>query len=304
MTRMDWADATIDTYTKKVEQYLLWCDEEERDSTALASADLYVDHLERSRGVHSARWAGRALRAYGKFLNEEYDEGNPFARLKPPALPQPTAKHTAMATEDDLAKLLDTCDTRDLIGLRDYALILTLAGTGLRRGEVTALTLDDVDLVSQTIRVQKGKTKAARRVVFMPDDVQGALLRYLRARAAKIDEEDAKYSPEVGGHPNPQPPYGETVGRALWITNTLTKPVLTVYGVSQMLKRKGDKVGVDVRAHGFRRRYAGKWMANGGTETSLMAQAGWVSPTMIAHYTKDTLEQNALDEARRLMARS
>ena len=50
----------------------------------------------------------------------------------------------------------------------------------------------------------------------------------------------------------------------------------------------------------FRRMYASRWMAAGGSETGLMTTAGWTSTAMIAHYTRDAKEANAMSEAERL----
>ena len=45
----------------------------------------------------------------------------------------------------DARALLDSCDRRDPLGRRDFALLILLLRLGLRRGEVSRLTLDDID---------------------------------------------------------------------------------------------------------------------------------------------------------------
>jgi|GEM_PF-2251911 len=291
--RADKALSTIDTYVRCVDAFLRWCSEEGKETTALSSADLYVDHVQSSSTAHAARHAARGIKAYGKFIADDYETADPFKRLRLPAEPQVSAPHAAMATDEDLELLLGTCDTSTLIGARDYAILTMLAATGMRRGEVLSLTVDDVDLVGQTIRVRTGKTDAAKRVLFMPDDVQGALLKYKKFRDAKIDKETRRTSS----------PWLDNLDGALWITNTVSTPALAPNGFTQTLRKKGLAVGVDVRAHGFRRRHAGQWMADGGSETGLMSNSGWKSTAMIAHYTRDVAEANAMAEARRLAER-
>jgi len=44
-----------------------------------------------------------------------------------------------------LARMLDSCDGRTLVGRRDHAVLVLLARLGLRAGEVAALSLDDLD---------------------------------------------------------------------------------------------------------------------------------------------------------------
>jgi len=234
-----------------------------------------------------ARHAARALKAYGKFLLEEYEDGDPFAKLKLPKEPQPSAPHAVMATQNDLENLLETCDRSTLQGERDYAIITMLAYTGLRRGEVANLSLADVDMVRQTIHIAKGKTEAARRNLHMPEAVQGALLRYLRKREALIAK-NAKY-PGYDGR-----------SRGLWLNEVVSTPVLTANGITQMLNKRGKRAKVDVRAHAFRRMHASKWLAAGGSETGLMANSGWTSTAMVARYTRDAKETNAALEAERL----
>lgn len=54
-------------------------------------------------------------------------------------------------------------------------LFLLAVTSGLRRGELFALTLDDFDAEAGTIRVRKGKTRAARRTVHLPAVTVAAL---------------------------------------------------------------------------------------------------------------------------------
>jgi site-specific recombinase XerD len=78
---------------------------------------------------------------------------------------------------EQIQKVLDSCDRKNAIGKRDYALLLLLARLGLRAGEVVALRLDDIDWEAGLITVQ-GKGK---RVVQMPlpSEVGSAVADYL-----------------------------------------------------------------------------------------------------------------------------
>ena len=68
-----------------------------------------------------------------------------------------------------------------------------------------------------------------------------------------------------------------------------------------MLARRGKRAGVDVsQAHAFRRRFTGEWLARGGGESTLMTNNGWTSPAMVRRYAKDTIEDSAIAEKRRL----
>jgi integrase len=64
------------------------------------------------------------------------------------------------------------------MGRRDYAILLLLAKLGLRAGEVTTLTLDDIDWrASELLFRAKGRQRARMPI---PPDVGTAIAAYLR----------------------------------------------------------------------------------------------------------------------------
>ena len=77
-------------------------------------------------------------------------------------------------------KLLASCDRRRTIGRRDHAILLLMARLGLRRGEVAAIQLEDVDWRAGLLLV---RGKGSRQDVLpLPVDVGEALVSYLRRR--------------------------------------------------------------------------------------------------------------------------
>jgi integrase/recombinase XerD len=77
-------------------------------------------------------------------------------------------------------KLLASCDRRRTMGRRDYAIVLLLSRLGLRRGEVAAIQLEDVDWRAGLLLV---RGKGSRQDVLpLPVDVGEALVSYLRRR--------------------------------------------------------------------------------------------------------------------------
>lgn len=79
----------------------------------------------------------------------------------------------------ELRRLLGSCDRRRHVGRRDYAVMLLMARLGLRRGEVAALALEDIDWRTGEFLV-RGKGHSVERLP-LPDDVGQAITRYLRA---------------------------------------------------------------------------------------------------------------------------
>jgi site-specific recombinase XerD len=78
----------------------------------------------------------------------------------------------------DARALLGSCDRRQALGRRDYAIIVTLLRLGLRRGEVAGLRLDDVDWRAGEL-VVRGKGARQDRLP-LPTDVGEAIAAYLR----------------------------------------------------------------------------------------------------------------------------
>lgn len=86
--------------------------------------------------------------------------GNPAALVKAPRI---DAKEPVHLTAEQARRFLDAAKDDALVTLYTAAL-----GTGLRRGELLALTWHDVDVERGTITVRRGKTRAAARTVPLP----------------------------------------------------------------------------------------------------------------------------------------
>ena len=81
-----------------------------------------------------------------------------------------------------IEQLIDTCDTRTLLGARDRAVLLLLARLGLRAGDVAGLRFDDLDWRAARVKVCG---KAHRETWLpLPQDAGDAILEYLRRRPA------------------------------------------------------------------------------------------------------------------------
>lgn len=78
----------------------------------------------------------------------------------------------------DARALLRSCDRRQALGRRDYAIIILLLRLGLRRGEVAGLMLDDIDWRAGEL-VVRGKCARQDRLP-LPADVGQAIAAYLR----------------------------------------------------------------------------------------------------------------------------
>jgi integrase/recombinase XerD len=77
-----------------------------------------------------------------------------------------------------VTRLLRSCDRRTSSGRRDFAILTLLARLGLRRGEVAALRLGDIDWRAGEL-VIGGKGRRVERLP-LPADVGAALAGWLR----------------------------------------------------------------------------------------------------------------------------
>ena len=150
----------------------------ERLSAAEVSMFLVAECPKRS--VSGARDLASALRSFLRFLHLAGLVEAPLvwavpsvADLRDRTLPrgfEPAA----------VRRLLAGCDRRRTVGRRDYAILLLLSRLGLRRGEVAAIQLEDVDWRPGELLI---RGKGSRQDVLpLPVDVGEAIVSYLRRR--------------------------------------------------------------------------------------------------------------------------
>ena len=120
----------------------------------------------------------RALQQFWKWtLEEDEVDRSPMERMKAPRVPEAPVPVISTA---DFRKLLKTTEGRDYIDRRDAAILLLMFDTGVRRGEVAGLRVEDVDLRGRLAYVT-GKGGHTRAVRFGAKTAV-ALDRYLRLR--------------------------------------------------------------------------------------------------------------------------
>ena len=121
------------------------------------------------------------LRSFFKFLQREgLIQQNPAALLLTPKLDKPLPH---FLTEEETFKLMESPKDDKISSLRDRAIFETLYSAGIRVSELVGLNIDQVDFISNLVRVMgKGKKE---RLVPVGDKAVDAIKQYLDARVVK-----------------------------------------------------------------------------------------------------------------------
>lgn len=208
-----------------------------------------------------------ALRSFYRWAVEEEEvELSPMAKVHQP---QATDRPVRVLRDVDLGALLAVCRGKEFPERRDLALIRTMAATGLRVSEVTALTRADVDLVNRLLIVRKGKGDKAR-VVRMDSSTAAVIDRYLRARAR---------------HKHQASP-------ALWLG---LNGRLSVGAVQLMVSRRATQAGIGhLHAHMLRHTWAHRMKSAGASDEVVKELGGWDSSEVMRRYGRSVATERAL----------
>lgn len=189
-----------------------------------------------------------------------------------------TGDHAVQPTldEDDYAKMQAACDRRNTEQRRDAAILSLLRWSGLRRGEICKIDLDQwVDGPSPVFMVGS------------PDDPT----KTNRSRVVPVHPETAKLVRRYLVH------RGRDAG-ALFLSRRSRTGRLTPNGVAQLVAKARERAGLPVSydCHSFRRKWAIDARRSGISDAAMMAIAGWTNPAMIIRYTASEKAKLAHEE--------
>ena len=267
------SDHTTRIYRTAVQSFLDYC-AEHRLPVELTKTSV-VDWLGAQAGnqASTVRLRLTAIKLFARWLAEEGFDPDPVIAVKAPKMDQPSVPDLS---ENEVGRMLKVCEGTELRDKRDKAILVLLAETGLRAAELLDLDIADIDLDDCVAHVRRGKGGKGRRVRFSVG-AAAVIDKYLRARHRAVA----------------RPAQGP-----LWISN---RGRLSYTGMVATLKSRAKDAGVTgFHVHRLRHTAAVRWLRSGGTETGLMAHAGWTSNAMIGRYVKAASEQLAGEEFDRL----
>lgn len=194
----------------------------------------------------------KAIEYYFEFLNEDFD----FTRLeRPKQLPE-------VLSQSQVRQILYACDT-----YRDYAIVKTLASSGVRASELCNLDVADVDLEDRTLHIQQGKFDK-EGIAQISESCSEAIEEYLQRREIQADP--------------------------LFLSRSGNR--LTRSGLLQLIKRRAREAGIDqtVNVHMFRHYFATSMIENGADVSvvkDLMRHEDIASTMKYLHLSGDALAE-------------
>lgn len=168
---------TISSYRIDLEQFLDYIDITEVMPTRIRS------WLARFQGKAKATRLRKlsSLKTFFRYLvREGYIKTNPILGISGP---KKDKKLPAFLDKVQVVKLIESPPDNNLLGLRDRAILETLYSGGIRVSELVGLDVDDVDFISEALKV-KGKGKK-ERIVPIGSPAVSALKRYLDSRGTR-----------------------------------------------------------------------------------------------------------------------
>ncbi len=253
---------TIRMYTYYVSRFL-----REGGKLSARSALKFLTRLRKSGySNRSLNLVVQAIRAYFRF-EEADDEAE---KIKPPKIPRSLPKSL---TREEIRKLLDAIPKGKI---RDRLIVMMLYGAGLRVSELCNLKIGDVDLRRGLITVRGGKG-AKDRVIPIPQSLSEIIEEYLNFR-----DDDSEY--------------------LIVEERRKKKGKLSTKTVWYLLRKYGERAGVEVTPHRLRHSFATHMLERGVDIRAIQELLGHSNLSTTQIYTKVTVEhlRRAQEKARLL----
>jgi integrase/recombinase XerC len=262
---------TVRNYKDDLLDFLYFLKKKKIDPLNETKVDRHVlrDYLSElvERGIAKASIARKlsAIRSFYRYLvREEIIPKNPVEQVSSPKLDK---RLPSFLTQEEMEKLLGAPDLSTPLGQRDRAFLELLYASGLRVSELVGLTLEQIDLESNEIRVWGKGSK--ERVVLMGEPAAAALKDYLNQGRVEL--------------------LGKKKSQALFL-NRYGQP-LPERSVQRILQQYAKKVGIGKRVHPHMLRHTfATHLLDGGADLrvvqELLGHARLSSTQIYTHVTK------------------
>jgi site-specific recombinase XerD len=212
------AARSMEYYEDKLNAFQKWLDTQDIGEMDQITSDVvrsYMLFLEekghKPGGIMTHYRAVKALCRFWVVETETYRD--PFVRVRPPKV---VIEPIPGIPIDDVFKMINASTGRN--DARDRAILLTLLDTGVRKAEMVAINVGDVDLETGVVQIRHGKG-GKKREVFLGKTARRAVRKYLRERK------------------NPRP------NEPLWISELDER--LAYSGLRQIVARRAKDAGLE-----------------------------------------------------------
>jgi site-specific recombinase XerD len=175
---------TLKLYRRSIEQLALFLGETHIGNISTANLRQYLSDLQQVVNPTTVGIRWRSIRAFFNWLcREGYLPIAPTKRIEHPKQPKMLPK---CLSDSELIALLGKAKARAHTwnGLRDYAILLTLLDTGIRRGELLNMTVSCLNMQDHSMKVI-GKASRERQV-FFGSKLRRELQKWLNKRTLKL----------------------------------------------------------------------------------------------------------------------
>jgi len=245
--------ATLHFYKYTVGFFLAWCESkgltEPPEVTARYIRQYIAELADRGLKDTTMHDHARAIRTLVRFWHAEGYIPNAI-KFDMPKLEQ---KRLPVLTVEQLQQVIKACN------IRDRALVMFLADSGLRRAETIALNWGDIDMTSGLVNVKRGKGGKARSAV-IGARARRALLKYRRTLSDNGDS-DAVFQIDEGGR-------------------------FSGDGFIRIFTRLSKRTGIHVTAHALRRTFVIICLRGGMDLLHLKTLLGHADYTLLERYAQ------------------
>ncbi|MFI7642049.1 tyrosine-type recombinase/integrase [Nonomuraea sp. NPDC049400] len=263
---------TITMYLRTADRFVAYLAEHgepaDAESVAAEQVRAFLVHEQEKRGLSTAKSAHAYLGVFFSWLIDENERTTVSPVLAKDRPKIPTKARTYVSVEE-MRLLIEVCKGSDFTSRRDTAIFYVLFDNGMRVGGLTGLRLDDVDLQGHRLRIRlKG---GMEKWVPIGNRTAQAIDRYLRVRAR------------------------HNLAESPWLWLAARHPTrLGIDGVQGMVKRRGEQAGIKgLHPHRFRGSSAHQLLAAGASPDDVKRILGWLSDSMLRHYTEELGDERA-----------
>jgi integrase/recombinase XerD len=272
------APSSKQTYLNDVKHFAAWMQEKGITPNSMTRSDMIAYRLYLSESRYAKVTKQRMFSVACRLMSEQHRAGrikeSITADIKGFSTKSDETTHTALS-KAQAKDMLESIDKSTKQGKRDYALILMLVKTGVRRAELTALNRSDIKMMDghHVAVIEHGKGDK-RRIVKLRVDVYRALEEYLSSRG---NEGEALFvSFRRGDHPTS--------------CRMADKAV-------ELLVKKYAPVGTELTPHGLRATFATLALEEQAPLHQVQYALGHADPRTTERYQrrKLNLDNNAVD---------